>query len=114
MKKIILFLIFLSPFAYMTKAQTTLYGEQVRGANQNAQLVCEPIILTKTMKIIGIEGENSGFWLEGQNGVLQSFYKDEDKYLPEAIGYSLVPGKYWVYPNLLDNKDSGTVKLILE
>jgi len=114
MKKIILTLFLLLPLFYTSYSQTTLYGEQIRGANKNAQLVCEPIILTQTMKITKTEGENSGFWLEGQNGVIQSFYKDGNNFFPEAIGYQLVPGKYWVYPNLVEGKEKATIKLFLE
>jgi len=114
MKKLIIILLLWFSIIYSSYSQTILYGEQVRGANKNAELVCEPIVLTATMKIATVEGDNAGFWLEGQNGAIQSFYKDNNRFFPEAIGYQLVPGKYWVYPNLEEDKEKSTVKLILE
>ena len=56
------------------------------------------------VKISKIEGENDGFWITGQQGTLQSFYKDTGAggFMPNAVGYTLAPGKYWVYPNLKD------------
>lgn len=112
------FLIFISFIVFhisTSYSQVQFYGEQIRGANKNAELICEAILITGEMKIVKIEGDNEGFWIESQSGVLQSFYLDESgKYYPEAIGYILKPGKYTVYPNLSEGKNKATVKIFLE
>jgi hypothetical protein len=96
-------------------SQIQLYGEQIRGADKNAELISEPVLVTQEMKIVKIEGENNGFWIESLSGVLQSFYLDEPGvFFPNAIGYVLKPGKYSVYPNLSSGKDKATVKIYLE
>lgn len=115
MKK--LFLIFFLFFLFISSSysQVQLYGEQLRGAGKNAELISEAVLLTSEMKIVKVEGENEGFWIESQTGVVQSFYLDESgTFFPEAIGYVLKPGKYTVYPNLSSGINKATVRIYLE
>jgi len=115
MKRLFLILLILSFYITNTFSQVKLYGEQIRGADKNAELVCESVLISSEMKIVKVEGDNNGFWIENQNGVLQSFYLDDSgTYFPEAIGFVLKPGKYSVYPNLSSGKSKATVKLYLE
>lgn len=115
MRKIIYIIVLSFLYIAPTFSQIQIYGEQIRGENKNAELKCESILISKMMKIVKIEGENEGFWIENQDGVLQSFYINEDgTYFPDFTGYELKPGKYTVYPNLLSNKDTATIKIYLE
>ncbi len=90
-----------------------LSGEQKRGTGQNAELVCEAIIITDQMQISIIEGDNAGFWIANESATIQSFFKEGTEFFPPAKGFILEPGKYWVYPNLRDNQEKATVKITL-
>jgi len=115
MKFYILTLSFIFIFFLNSFSQVQLFGEQIRGANKNAELKSEAVLITHDVKIVKIEGDNAGFWIESQAGVLQSFYIDDSgKYYPEAIGYVLKSGKYTVYPNLSEGKDKSAVRIYLE
>lgn len=100
--------------SFQARGQTQLYGEQTRGEGKNAELTCEPLIVTETVKITNVEGDNSGFWIEDKNSTIQSFFKEEAEFFPEAVGFVLQPGKYWVYPNLKDKQEKATVTITLE
>lgn len=113
-KLVILFTIFLGAIvAQQANAQqVVLEGEQIANHGQNAQLKCDPVVLTKDLKINKIEGFNKGFWIEKEGaGAIHKFWDLND---PKAIGTVLKPGKYWVYPNLEDNKTHAKVTLRLE
>lgn len=94
--------------------QIVLYGEQIRGNVENAVLKSEPVILTKSAKIINIEGENDGFWINSEMGLVQAFYRKDNKFEPKTQGFVLHPGKYWVYPNLKSNQNKATIKIIVQ
>jgi len=114
MKKLLLTLFAIIVLANLgVYAQIEFYGEQTRGTNKNAELSCKALIITEQVEIISIEGDNAGFWIENKSATVQSFFKDGDNFFPEAKGYILEPGKYWIYPNLKDNQTKATVKVIL-
>jgi len=94
-------------------AQIEFYGEQTRGTDKNAELTCKALIITEQVEITKIEGDNAGFWIENKSATVQSFFKDEGEFFPEAIGYILEPGKYWIYPNLKDEQKKATIKITL-
>ena len=117
MKKSNLILIFLLIFFFNSInvfGQIELSGDQKRGEYNNAELNCEPIVITKTVEIIAVEGTNNGFWIEDKNGIVVSFFIEDRKFKPKAIGYTLEPGKYWAYPNLTEGKNEATIKLKLQ
>lgn len=98
----------------MTNAQTyTISGSQTRGsgAGNNAKLNCQPVQITKNVKIVSVSGDNAGFWISKGSVVIKRYWNTNDK---SAIGVSLSPGTYYVYPNLKNNQNHATVTIKLE
>ena len=114
MKKIYLILCLLLFYILNTNAQIRIYGEQKRGEDNNAELICEPVVLINKAEILKAEGDNNGFWIEDKNGIICSFFLENKEYEPPVIGYKLLPGKYWIYPNLKKNTDKANITLILK
>ncbi len=94
-------------------AQVILEGKQTANHGSNAKLDCTPVVIKSNVKIIKVEGYNAGFWIEkeGQAGAIVRYWNTND---PKAVGYVLKPGKYWVFPNLQQGKNTAHVKLTLK
>lgn len=103
-------LLFFVSFGY---SQTyTLSGSQTKGvAGSNAKLECNPVKITKNVKIISISGSNNGFWISKDGVTVKTFWKPND---PSAKGLLLKPGNYWIYPNLKQNQSKATVTIKLQ
>jgi len=114
MKKIVVLLFVLAGALCIqeTQAQVVLEGEQIARHGQNAELKCNPVVLTKDMKITKIDGFNKGFWIEKEgSGAIHKFWDLND---PKAKNTVLKAGKYWVYPNLQQGKSTAKVTLTLQ
>ena len=112
MKKIkLLFFIVFIINTYYAVGQNYLYGEQSRGSENNGELTCQPVVITTTVEIYKVEGDNNGFWIENKNGIVKSFFLKDEKYAPPVVSIKLEPGKYWIYPNLKIGKKKATIKI---
>lgn len=73
---------------------TRLVGEQIKeDLGKKATLICIPVKIIKTMEIVAVSGENSGFWIQKESETIYKFIDIE-----KAIGVKLKPGTYYVYP----------------
>ncbi len=89
---------------------TRLIGKQVKeDSEQKAELVCIPLKITQTMKIVAVSGVNEGFWIQKES---ETVYKFTD--VSKAIGIKLKPGTYYVYPYLKKNALSANVEVVLK
>lgn len=111
MKKAIIVLSLVMFTALFAGAQTvTISGTQIKGsAGKNAELKCNPVKITKTMKIIKVEGNCNGFWIQKGGVVTNRFYDNK-----KPVGTALKPGTYYVYPNLKSGSNSANVKITLQ
>ncbi len=109
---ILTFIMFLSvAFSY---GQTyVLSGEQVRGVSgQNAKLSSKAVVINKTVKIYSVVGNNAGFWIANANSVaVKKYWNTND---PSAVGLTLAPGTYYIYPNLKPNQNKATITIKLK
>ncbi len=108
MKYIILIITVL--FSLNASAQkVTLKGEQKISKTTNKPILeCTPIKLTSSMKISDTEGNCCGFWIQKGSETIHKFSKKDD-----AIGVTLQPGIYYVYPYLEKNKKSSYIIITL-
>jgi len=107
---VFVFFVFLS--TSISAQQVKLSGSQTKGsAGSNAQLSCTPVTITKTMQIFSISGDNAGFWITNGSSIIATYYNSNDQ---SAIGRTLNPGTYYVYPNLKKNQNNATVTLHLK
>ena len=119
-KKNRLFMVVLMLF-FVISVPTTIFaaqkkmnfsGWQIRGhANANARLKSYPVRVKKTSKIIAIHGDNRGFWIASRNGIVAKYYRPNDK---RAIGLTLKPGLYFVYPNLKRGQTRAYVEITIQ
>jgi len=100
-------------FSGMAVAQSyTIQGSQTRGTpGSNAKLECNPIQITKDVKITAVSGDNAGFWISNGSTTVASFWEPNDA---SAVGTVLKPGTYYVYPNLRKNQNYATISIKLE
>lgn len=91
----------------------TLSGKQTRGApGRNAKLECKAVTIAKAQTITAVSGSNRGFWVKNSSGdTVMQFSKSND---PSAVGKTLQPGTYYVYPNLERRVNTATVTLTLK
>ncbi len=109
--KAVLLALFLVTPMYMASAET-LSGTQTSGsAGSNAKLQCTAITISKPMTISAVSGNNAGFWVVKGNTTVAQYYKPNDT---SAIGTTLQPGTYTVYPNLPKGSSSASVTLTLK
>ena len=100
----VMFLLF-SGYSYGQSFELT--GYQTKGsAGKNAKLDCKAVTINKTVKIISIAGDNAGFWITKGGAAIAKYWKTND---PKAIGFSLKPGTYYIYPNLKRNQQKASV-----
>lgn len=93
-------------------AQVSLTGCQERIPNFNAELRCEGLSLTRSMRIDSVSGFHNGFWIVKGSKTEKAFWTEQ--YLRTAIGYVLKPGTYYVYPNLRQDCDTASVTIWLK
>ncbi len=91
-----------------------LSGSQIAGTigGKNAELLSKNVTLKQSCMIKGIEGNNDGFWIvdDKRGNIIKEYYKSNDK---SAIGYTLKPGKYRVYPRLREKQKEASVTITL-
>ena len=110
-----IFIIFIIGFCATTFGQTViLSGTQVRQANKGVSLQSNEVILTQNYKIIKVETNANGFWIQSNNRIIATFTKDKGKFSPNPIGYILTKGKYKAFPNLNENQKKAYIKIYLE
>jgi len=81
-------------------ADVTISGTQTRGRGTNGELKCKGESLQKGGVIVRAEDAGAGLWLQSDGGHLLRFNRAAD-----AIGTTLAPGTWYVYPNLNKNND---------
>ncbi len=86
-------------------------GTQTKGNGSNAQLKCNPVTLNKAAKIVKVSGSNAGFWIIRGSVTISKFWKAND---PSAVGVTLKPGTYYIYPNIPKNKNAASVQIHLK
>jgi len=93
-------------FSISMNAQTIkVTATQSKGsAGKNAELKCNPISLTKSMKILKIEGDCQGLWIVKDNKIIHKFWDNKS-----PLGTVLAAGTYYVYPNLKPNSNNASV-----
>ena len=110
MKKVIfLFVVFAVASIAVSAQQTVIIGTQTAGsAGSNARLSCEAVTITEVMSIVSVDCECDGFLIATESGVLKKF--------PDAggaVGFTLKPGTYMVYPNLRQGQANARVEVKL-
>ncbi len=93
-------------------AQVSLSGYQERIPYSNAQLRCEGLNIARAMRIDSVSGFHNGFWIVKGAKTEKAFWSE--KYVPDAKGYLLRPGTYYVYPNLRTGIDTASVTIWLK
>jgi hypothetical protein len=111
MKKVVALLSLFIFFGMFAQAQTvTIEGTQTKGtAGKNADLKCQPVKITKSMKIIKVEGDCAGFWIQNGSVTTHKFWD-----MKKPIGTILKPGNYYVYPNLKQGQTKAHIKITLQ
>ena len=99
-----------------SNAQDTysLEGYQYAGSGpgNNATLECDGMEVYRTLEIIGIYGDNGGFWItDGSGSVLARYWYPNDE---SALGLQFSPGTYYVFPNLSQDQTSASIKLVFQ
>ena len=113
--KLKILLILIVGFIFSLKAQeVVISGIQSKGNNDNLLIQSNEVILTKKYKIIKVETNANGFWIERDGKILQSFLKKNNKFSPQPLGIILEPGKYKAFPNLDEKQKSSYIKLYLK
>ena len=110
-KSTVIFMMFLFIGSYGFAQAYTIAGSQTKGTavGNNAQLSCQAVVITKTVKVYEVSGDNAGFWINKNGTVIQKYWETNDK---RAVGLVLTPGTYYVYPNL--KKGQTTAKVVLK
>ena len=78
----------------------------------NAELRCNGITISRAMRIDSVSGFHNGFWIVRGTKTEKAFWTE--KYVPDAKGYQLKPGTYFVYPNLRADVDTASVTIWLK
>jgi hypothetical protein len=94
--------------------EIVLSGKQTkRGQRWSAKLESQSVVLSEGGTIASVEGARRGFWIERQGaGDKQTVYKCWNS--AEAVGQSLGPGTYTVYPNLPEGEEEEVVRVYLQ
>jgi len=114
-RKLSLCLILFLSLPLLLFAETViLSGIQTKGGHFfSSKLESDPINLPRTGKIIKIEGQHKGFWINKKKD-----YRVERTYRysksSEAKNKTLKPGTYTVYPNLPKGASEARVKVYVE
>lgn len=93
-------------------AQVRLTGYQERIPYFNAELRCDGLTIARAMRIDSVSGFHNGFWIVRGSKTEKAFWTG--KYVPDAIGYIIKPGTYYVYPNLHQDCDTASVTIWLK
>ena len=89
---------------------TRLVGEQIRDtADGKTELICIPLKISSTMKIVAVTGNNKGFWIQKESETVFKFIEVEN-----AVGLKLKPGTYYAYPYFKDNALKAKVEVLLK
>lgn len=114
-KKIVLFFISVLFLSRLVFAETiVISGTQTKqGQFFSSKLESDPINIPRTGKIVKIEGEHKGFWINKKNDYrVEKTYRFPD--YSKAKGETLSPGTYTVYPNLPRGESKARVKVYIE
>lgn len=111
MKRIIAILSFLIS-GLACSAQVSISGYQERIPYSNARLRCDGLNIVRSMRIDSVSGFHNGFWIVRGAKTEKAFWSE--KYVPDARGYVLRPGTYYVYPNLRADSDTASVTIWLK
>ena len=109
----ILIFIFIGLASSDSNAQDTftLVGYQYAGSGpgDDATLECDGMEVHRTIAVIGIYGDNDGFWItDGTGSVLARYWYPNDE---SALGLQFSPGTYYIFPNLREGQSSASIKL---
>ncbi|MCK4912187.1 MAG: hypothetical protein KAS05_00525 [Candidatus Omnitrophica bacterium] len=114
-KKLVLCFIFVLFLPTLVFAETIiLSGTQTKqGQFFSSKLESDPINIPRAGKIVKIEGEHKGFWINKKNDYrVEKTYRFPD--YSKAKGETLSPGTYTVYPNLPREESKARVKVYIE
>ena len=117
MKLLKIALVFVSSCLLLSaiSAQTVIIsGTQTKqGQFFSSKLESDPTNIPRTGKIVKIEGEHKGFWINKNNAYrVEKTYRFPD--YSKAKGETLSPGTYTVYPNLPRGESKARVKVYIE
>ncbi|MFK5857400.1 MAG: hypothetical protein QM503_14825 [Bacteroidota bacterium] len=102
-------LIIIMSFSVFTQT-IVLEGKQTMDSNNKSpSLKCVPVKITKSMKITAVEGMCEGFWIEKGSVTVHKFKNTVD-----AVGTTLAPGTYYVYPNVKKDMKKADVSITLK
>ncbi len=96
----------------LSMAQSTVTGYQQRVPGSNAELLCDGIRVDRALRIDSVAGFHNGFWIVKGTKTEKAFWTE--RYVPNAIGYVLKSGTYYVYPNLRQGSDTASVTIWLK
>lgn len=110
---LLLTLFLVSPIFAQDIIKISGFQTAATGPLRDAKIGSDPVRLPKPGKIIKVEGNHDGFWINevtrwGEQTIAR-FSKTS-----EAIGYSLEEGKYTVYPNVPHLSSSANVTIHIE
>ena len=110
MKVFISILSILVLFIFQQNNEIFFSGEQIKlKADTNNQLICKSLKIEKAVKVIKVEGDCNGYWIQKDNITVHKFSKPE-----KSIGLVLKPGKYTVYPELKPKQKKAKITLTLK
>jgi len=112
----ILIFIFIGLASNDSNAQDTYtlvgYQQAGSGPGDNATLECDGMEVYRTLEVIGIYGDNGGFWItDGTGAVLARYWYPNDE---SALGLQFSPGTYYIFPNLSQDQTSASIKLVFQ
>ncbi len=103
--------LFFLPMMSAAQSRVSITGTQQRMQAQNAKLSCSPVTLSRAMQGDSVSGFHNGFWIVKGGKTDKAFWTS--RHVSSAIGYTMQPGTYTVYPNLPQASDTASVTIWL-
>jgi hypothetical protein len=110
MKQLAILLLLITGINSISSQTIVLKGEQVIKPDiDKPLLICNPVKITKSMKITKVEGNCDGFWIEKNSETIHKFTNHTD-----PIDTIITPGVYYVYPILKGKMKTSDVSVTLK
>jgi hypothetical protein len=97
-------------FAIYQTQDMTITGKQAKETSRGKpKQSCTPVKISAKMMVSEVDGKCKGFWIQKGSETVYKFDNKED-----AIGTTLTPGIYYVYPYLEDDENKATVTITIK
>lgn len=90
----------------------TISGKQIKSSG-NIQYIGASIYVSQESRIVNFIGPKTSFSLRIDNYNKYQFYFNNNKFTPPLESIIIEPGMYTLYPDLIENKDSIEIKVVL-